>query len=89
MGYMISRLTSLEPYFILQEQYKNNITLTPQYLTIGNFIEQIKYFNILYKKSNGSLRKIVLLCFYKLLTNTFITESTNKYNKKTNIYRQQ
>jgi len=82
-GYMLKRLFTLEPYIMIQQQYKYTINNVPQYLTMGSFIEQLKYFCFLYDKTTiDSDRVKIVLGLYKLFTNTFITESTNEYNKK-------
>lgn len=89
-GYMLSRLMNQESLKLKQILYDCDISELPQYLTIGNFVEQLEYFISTYNECNDKKNKdkksketkYCLLGLWKLLTNTFITESTNEYNKK-------
>jgi len=69
---------------MIQQIYKQEITQIPQYITVGNFIEQLNYYNNLNNKPNidDDTKIEIALGFYMLFTNTFITESTNKHNIK-------
>jgi len=89
-GYMYQRLMSMEPLFMIQQLFENHITTTPQYMSMGNFVEQLNYYNDLQNIAANIETKIeIALGFYILFTNTFITESTNKYNIKKTIFKKQ
>jgi len=86
MGYMLTKLKSMESYFLNQLFFEQNISKTPNYMTISNFIKNleqlVQLYEFYYIIDELDALFTISLCLYKLLCHTFITKNETKYNIK-------
>jgi len=86
VGYMLTRLKCFETYFMNQLFFEQNISKTPIYMTLGNYLKSLEQITQLYEYyftiEDENALFILSLCLYKQLCQTFITKSETIHDIK-------
>lgn len=85
-GYLLTKIKTIESYYVIQQHFKYNIPLTTNYYTIGNFLinlklllEMIDYYEI--KKDYATLKWLIII-LYKLLCKSFLSYNHHSLDEK-------
>jgi hypothetical protein len=85
-GYILTQLKNEESIYIQNSFFKKSVEKTNSYLSLGNYIYNLKYIiNIINKKlqNNDMVLNSALIFLYKILCKTFILTKVNDLDNKT------
>jgi len=85
-GYLLTKLKTIESYYVTQQCFKYNIPMNVNYYTIGNFLTNLNLLlgmiDYCEEKMDFSSLKWLVIILYKLLCKSFLSQNNHDLDEK-------